>query len=336
MIEIAYPQLLWLILLPFVVYMLLPKAGKMYGNALRVPFTGDLQQINTQAKTVKYQRFRGRMVSWRRFAAMMAVWILCVAALARPQLVGEPLRVEHEGRDIMLVVDISNSMRERDFRYQNRVYDRLSAVKSVVSDFVDERTDDRIGLTVFGTRAYLQVPLTYDKKSVKDTLYLLDAGMAGNSTSIGDAIGIALKNLAETDADKKDKVVILLTDGENNDGSLSFPEAIRLAESENARIYTIGVGSDEQTFWGGLLTMPRTGAIDEAGLKELAAKTRGNYYRAKDVHSLLNIYDDINRLEAQKQEGRFVQKSEELFWIPAALALFLYVLIFAVSKGVRK
>lgn len=327
MISFAYPVLGWLIFLPRILYYILPRAGKMYGDALRIPFVSEILAIKAHLKgRTQFTTNKGG-VSRTRKLLLMIVWVLCVVALCRPQWVGEPQKVHQETRDIMLVVDISKSMLERDFTLQNYRYDRLTAVKNVVAHFVDERPDDRIGLVVFGTRAYMQVPLTFDKESLKETLFYLDAGMAGNSTSIGDAIGVALKNMAMDDGAPENKVIILLTDGENNDGSLSFPQALKLASEEKVKFYTIGVGNDRADFFGGLFSMPVDSGLDEESLKQLSAVTKGSYFRAKDMDSLIKIYDEINRLEAEDQEGRFIQETKDLYYWPAALAVLLFLLL---------
>ena len=331
MITMAYPWLAWLILLPFLIWKIFPIANKMYGDALRVPFTADLAEIKKQALG-KVQIFGGRYkFSTLKLIAASLLWISVVAALCRPQWVGEPHQVQNQGRDIMLVVDISTSMNEADFVLQGKRYDRLTAVKYVVNQFVDKRTEDRIGLVLFGTRAYLQVPLTYDRAALKEALWSTDAGMAGNSTSIGDAVGVALKNMPLQDK-VQNKVIVLLTDGENNDGSLSLPQAVNLAKKEKVKVYTIGVGSDEQSFWGGLLTVPTNSGLDETGLQQLAAETKGTYFRAKDLNSLVNVYDAIDQLEPQTQEGRFVQETKDLFYIPASVALLLFMFLIGLAR----
>lgn len=334
MINLAYPEMLWLLLLPFVSYYVLPIASKMYGDALKIPFVTDIVKIKEQSKPRRYFQSIRAKISWFGVLGLALVWGLTTLALCRPQWVGEPLKVHHEGRDIVLVADISISMNERDFRYQNRYYTRLEAIKSVISKFVDERPEDRIGLVLFGTRAYMQVPLTYDKQSLKEVLYSVDAGMAGNSTSIGDAVGVALKNLAAENTDIDNKVIILLTDGENNDGSISFPQAVKLAEEEKVKIYTIGVGSDSEPLWGGLFNVSVKQDLDEEGLKNLAAVTEGRYFRATDVQSLVKVYDEINKLEAQEREGRFVQETKDLYYYPAGLAILLFWLMFVLLKKV--
>lgn len=331
MIKFASLNALWLLLLPFAVYYILPIAKKMYGDALKVPFVGDIMQINTQIGRKAYIN-SGKVVSGIKLLWLAVLWGLVVVALCRPQWVGEPLKLKNNGRDILLVVDISNSMNERDFKYNNKVYDRLSAVKSVVGSFVDERSEDRLGLVVFGTRAYMQVPMTYDRQSLKEVLMSLDAGMAGNSTSIGDALGVALKNLALDDRPAENKVIILLTDGENNDGHLSFPQAIELAKQEKIKVYTIGVGNDRETFFGTLFNIPVSQELDEESLKQLAAATKGDYFRAKDVNSLAQVYEKINQLEKVETEGRFIQETKELFYYPAALALLMFLVMLGLVR----
>lgn len=331
--HLACPEAAWLLLLPLAVYFLLPALKRTYGEALKIPFLADIKQIQTQSGNNAL--ISPKIAAGIRGILLLAAWCLLVFALCRPQWAGKPIPVKNEGRDILLVVDISNSMSEEDFEYQKKMYSRLTAVKSVVSDFIDRRTADRIGLVLFGTRAYLQAPLTYDKQSVKEMLQTADAGMAGNSTSIGDAVGVALKNLAESAGKPENKVIILLTDGENNDGSLSLPQAIALAKEEGVKIYTIGAGSDNEVFFGGLFSIPVDKGLDEKSLKALAKETQGNYFRAKDVNSLVQIYDRIDKLEPRAVDGRYVQEVKELYPVPAAAALLLFVLWLIVSRKVK-
>ena len=329
MIVFANPSAAWLLLLPVFIFYIFPDAAKMYGDALQVPFVKDIMAIKNDNLSGHTKNKTKVQNSFVKLLFMLLLWILITFALCRPQWVGEPQKIHHESRDIMLIVDVSKSMMERDFAYNGRLYDRMSVVKQVVADFVDERSDDRIGLVVFGTRAYMQVPLTYDKKSLKETLLAIEPGMAGASTSIGDAIGVALKNLALNDDKAENKVIILLTDGENNDGSISFPQAIKLAREENVKFYTIGVGSDTLSLFGGLFSVPADSGLDEKNLRQLAETTKGTYYRAKNVNALQQIYGEINRLETQKHEGNIVQQTKDLFYYPAALALLLFLAVLA-------
>lgn len=329
----ANPQAAWLLLLPLVVYFMFPAIKKTYGDALKVPFLTDIKQI--QSVSGKGISFKPAVFSAIKIFLLALVWVLMVLALCRPQWVGKPIPVKNEGREILLVVDISNSMSEEDFQYKNKMYSRLTAVKSVIDNFIDKRTSDRIGLVLFGTQAYLQAPLTYDKQSVKEILWNADAGMAGNSTSIGDAVGVALKNLAESEGKPENKVIILLTDGENNDGSLSLPQAIALAKEEGVKIYTIGAGSDSEGFFGGLFSIPVNTGLDEESLQALAEETKGNYFRAKDVNSLFQIYNEIDKLEPMTSEGRYVQEVKELYPYAAAMALILFMILALLAKRIE-
>lgn len=329
----ANPQAAWLLLLPFVVYFMFPAIKKTYGDALKVPFLADIKQI--QSVSGKGISFKPAVFSAIKIFLLALVWVLMVLALCRPQWVGKPIPVKNEGREILLVVDISNSMSEEDFQYKNKMYSRLTAVKNVIDNFIDKRTSDRIGLVLFGTQAYLQAPLTYDKQSVKEILWNADAGMAGNSTSIGDAVGVALKNLAESEGKPENKVIILLTDGENNDGSLSLPQAIALAKEEGVKIYTIGAGSDSENFFGGLFSIPVNTGLDEESLQALAEETKGNYFRAKDVNSLFQIYNEIDKLEPMTSEGRYVQEVKELYPYAAAMALILFMILVLLAKRIE-
>ena len=329
----ANPQAAWLLLLPLVVYFMFPAIKKTYGDALKVPFLADIKQI--QSVSGKGISFKPAVFSAIKIFLLALVWVLMVLALCRPQWVGKPIPVKNEGREILLVVDISNSMSEEDFQYKNKMYSRLTAVKNVIDNFIDKRTSDRIGLVLFGTQAYLQAPLTYDKQSVKEILWNADAGMAVNSTSIGDAVGVALKNLAESEGKPENKVIILLTDGENNDGSLSLPQAIALAKEEGVKIYTIGAGSDSENFFGGLFSIPVNTGLDEESLQALAEETKGNYFRAKDVNSLFQIYNEIDKLEPMTSEGRYVQEVKELYPYAAAMALILFMILVLLTKRIE-
>ena len=186
----------------------MPPIKGTHGDALRVPFIDDLKRISFVSGGIWGDREQKGTKVLNLFF-MIAIWSMLILAAARPQLVGEPKRLPGEGRDILLVVDISTSMLEPDFVYQGQRINRLSAVKAVVNDFIQKRQEDRLGLILFGTRAYLQAPITYDKKSVGEILWNTDAGMAGDSTSIGDALGLALKTLKD-DKEKEKKIIILL------------------------------------------------------------------------------------------------------------------------------
>lgn len=319
----AEPYAFWLLLLPMISRALLPAVKGLHGDALRVPFLKDLQRISIKSGKLWETTLTGNNKISPRLIFLYTLWCLLVLALARPQWLGEPIRMRSYSRDVLMVMDISNSMQEPDFAIQRRRVDRLTAVKKVAKEFISKRQDDRMGLILFGTNAYLQAPITFDKKSVSEILLQMDAGMAGNSTAIGDALGLALKTLKDS-PNKDKKVIILLTDGENNDGSLTLPQAISLAKQEGVKIYTIGVGADNsimQSFMG--YNLVGNSALDEKSLQEIAKETQGRYFRAKDTNSLEKVYQAIDKLEPTINDNQYVQETKELYYIPLLMAFFL-------------
>jgi Ca-activated chloride channel family protein len=267
-------------------------------------------------------------------AIKYAVLGLMVVALARPQWGTQHTEVLTEGINIVLALDLSESMAALDFKKQGRVVNRLEAVKGVVQDFVAGRSGDRIGLVVFGTHAYTQLPLTRDYNTLVSLLDRLEIGAAGERTAIGDAIGISLKRLA--DIESKSNIIILLTDGQSNAGELSPENAGEIAVLRRVKIYTIGVGTRGKAPF--LIKDPLFGeryvyhqvSIDEETLKAIADKTGGLYFRAEDLEGLQQIYDTIDRLEkTEVKVDIFADYSEIYPWllIPAIVLLSLYVIL---------
>jgi len=277
----------------------------------------------------------GVPVSWavktRRLVHVLG-WlplVLLVVALARPQWGTEKMTTLTEGINIVLAVDTSRSMSAYDFKTGGQVVDRLTAVKSVVSDFITGRRGDRIGLVVFGSSAFTQVPLTRDYDTIAFILDRLAIGAAGDNTAIGDAIGIAIKRLR--DVDSRSNIMILLTDGQSNAGELTPDEASALAAEENIKIYTIGVGSRGRAPF--LVEHPLLGKqyvyrrvdMDEAALKQIAARTGGTYFRAGDTGALQRIYDTIDEMEKTTVEVTSYADYHDLYggFLIAALVLLL-------------
>ena len=320
----AEPSAFWLLLLPIIFRSVLPTIKGLHGDALRVPFFDDLKNISTAAASKTQFGDRASRGLSGNARLLWLIWIFLVVAAARPQWVGDPIKLRSESRDILLVTDISTSMLEPDFVLNRRRIDRLTAIKKTAQDFIAKRPNDRIGLVLFGTNAYLQAPLTHDHKAVSEILWQTDAGMAGQSTAIGDALGLALKTLKDT-PNPEQKMIILMTDGENNDGSLSLPQAIKLAKDESVKIYTIGVGS-EQAFSASFMGIRIGGGapgLDEESLKEIAAETKGRYFRARDTASLAKIYAAIDDLEPMKSESQTIQEIHDRYYIPLLVALAL-------------
>ena len=317
----AFPFLFLLLPLPLIIRKVLPPAENKDADALKVPFFAEMEQLTFHKK---HKRFGN--IHFRRLLGAL-IWILLVTAAAGPRWVGMPAKIPSEGRNLMLVLDISGSMEEADFIVQNRPVRRWDVVQAVADEFVKKREGDRVGIVLFGERAYLYVPLTHDLKTVSDLLGEADVGMAGSQTAIGDALGIALKTMADVPA--KSKVVVLLSDGAANAGRMKPLEAAELAEKMGVKVYTIGAGSD-MTQIGGLFGMiPFSGSddIDEKTLQEIAKKTGGKYFRAKNTQELLGIYKEIDALEPVKNEDVFVRPVKTLFYYPLSVAFTLSVLL---------
>lgn len=323
MITFEYPYLVLLIFLPFIIRYLLPAIQGLHGDALKVPFIQDFVNIENKGDNNKSRFFSSDNKLNARWWSLFLVWLFLLLALMRPYMLAEPIRVEGKSRDILMVTDISTSMLEDDFSFQGRRLNRLGAVKAVVSDFANRRVGDKLGLILFGTRAYLQAPLTYDRNAIQEILWSMQAGMAGNSTSIGDALGLAVKTLKNNKESMDNKVIILLTDGENNDGSLSLPQAILMAKNEGIKVYTIGVGgsgfsSIADAFFGNMVS-----GLDEEGLKQLADETKGHYFRADSLESLVNVYKAIDLMEPLMSEQNYIYPRKDLFYIPLLIAFCL-------------
>ncbi len=262
------------------------------------------------------------MLSGLAFTAM-------VVGLCRPQWGEKKVETITEGINIILAVDLSGSMAAIDFKLKGEMVNRLEAVKSVVSEFIAGRNGDRIGMVVFGTNAYTQVPLTRDYSTVEFILDRLRIGAAGQSTAIGDAIGISLKRLR--DIESKSNVIILLTDGDSNTGELSPTDATAFAAEQGVKIYTIGVGTAGKKV-PFLIERPiphyEYGIVDmdEAALKDIAQKTGGLYFNAKSTEALKRIYDTIDDMEKTEAKSNVYAVYNDLYPWLVSLALLLLVM----------
>ena len=316
MFELALPWVLIFLPLPFLIWYLIPRASQSLPAALRVPFFNALADAIATGKQ--------RLTQNRKTGVFIVIWLLILFALSGPRWVGEPRPLAREGYNIMLALDLSGSMELPDMLLHGRPASRLSVVKRAAEEFVSDRVGDKIGLILFGTHAYLQTPLTYDRQNVLMRINDATVGLAGKTTSIGDALGLAVKRL-QTVPDKG-RMIILLTDGVNNSGVLSPLKAAELAKGDDIKIYTIGLGSDmDPRGMGGFLFNPQmTADLDEETLKEVATMTGGQYFRATDAQSLQRIYQTINRLEKVTQDQETVRPRHEYYPWPLALALLLF------------
>lgn len=317
MFEFAWPWVFLLAPLPWVIRRLLPPASKRE-PALHVTFMPELQ-------TLPGRHARGQSPHWRRQIPLIVVWALLLGAAARPQWLGDPMPQPTSGRDLMLAVDVSGSMDFPDMEWNGQPTSRLVLVKHLLGDFIEGRTGDRIGLILFGSRAYLQAPLTFDRRTVRSWLEESIIGIAGKNTAIGDTIGLAVKRLREQPSDSR--VLILVTDGADNGSTLLPQTAAQLAAEENVRIYTIGVGADPGAESPGLFGFTPGFDLDEPLLESIASTTGGEYFRAR-THEELAIaeaaLDQLEPVQAQTSETRF---AEPVYPWPLGAALLLSVLM---------
>lgn len=316
-LQFAWPWLLLALPLPLVIWWLLPRAERDPGMALRVPFLHLLQAAGALQTA-------SRPARWRQLVAI-AAWILLVTAAARPQVLGEAVQLPVTGRSLMLAVDISGSMSNEDMRLAGRTVARVTAVKALGGDFLRGRVGDRVGLILFGREAYLQAPLTLDRQTVATLLGEAQVGLAGKETAIGDAIGLAVKRLR--DQPEANRVLVLMTDGANTAGAVDPRKAADLAAQEGVRIYTIGVGGDVMTLQTpfGLRSVPG-GDLDEATLQDIASKTGGRYFRARDSASLAQVYSALDAIEPASEDALHYRPADELYQWPLGVALALSVL----------
>jgi len=322
MIHFEWPWLLAALPLPLLIRWLVPAKMPVEQAALKVPFLDDFSDIETRAVSQTQQ--------WPLLLAAIA-WLFLVIACTRPQWLGEPIEQAVSGRDLMLAVDLSGSMEEQDFVINKRSVDRLTAAKMVAADFINRRVGDRVGLILFGTQAYLQTPLTFDRKTVMTLLNEAVIGLAGDNTAIGDAIGLAVKRLKNEQVNSR--VLVLMTDGANTAGEVSPLKAAELAAANHLKIYTIGIGADEmivRSFFGNRKINPSVD-LDEKTLIKIAESTGGQYYRARNTDELNNIYMRLDELEPVEKDKQYFRPRSELYYWPLSLALGLAAVI-ALSK----
>lgn len=327
MIHLAWPWALAALPLPVLAWWLLPPAPSAASGALRLPFLAELPGVTTEGG---WGRARARLV----LAAL--AWVLLVLAAARPEWLGEPVSLPVSGRDLMLAVDVSGSMEARDYAVGGSPVTRLDMVKVVAGRFIERRQGDRIGLILFGTRAYLQTPLTFDRETVQTMLGESVIGLAGRETAIGDAIALAVKRLREGVPDGQ-RVLILLTDGANTAGSLTPMQGAQLAAEAGVRVYTIGIGGGQvgvRTPLGTL--MQRASDLDPDTLRAIAAATGGRFFEATDTRALERVYEELDRLEPSLRDERTYRPMRSLYPWPAGAALLISAWLALSARGLRR
>lgn len=302
MLQFAWPLVALALLLPWLVARFAPPAAPL-ATPLRVPF---LRQAQGWSQAGAGARPRASLV----FALL--AWTLLVAAACRPQWIGEPVGVPASGRSMLLALDVSASMRTAVLGPQMGI----DVMRSTARRFIAGRAGDRIGLIVFGTKAYVQAPLTFDLKAVAEMVDEFFIGLAGEGTALGDAIALGVARLRAMPRDER--VMILLTDGSSTDGVMSVPDAARLARHHGVRVHAIGIGAAER-----LATLRAGEGLDEPALQRVAAETGGRYFRADNGSALAQIYEALERVEPAALDEQHVRPTTELYALPLGLALAL-------------
>ncbi|MCW3093905.1 MAG: hypothetical protein JWP81_4974 [Ferruginibacter sp.] len=316
-ISFAAPQLFWLaLLLPVMIFWYIKNNNR--------------QQAGIKVSSLK--SFKG-ISSWKNllrhapFVCRLLAISFIIIALARPQTKNEEQQVEGEGVDIILCIDVSGSMTAQDF-----TPNRMEAAKAVAENFVEKRLTDRIGIVIFSGESFTQCPLTTDKAVLKSAIENIRNGLLEDGTAIGDGLSTGIDRLRSSKS--KSKVVILLTDGENNGGLIGPDNAKEIAKAFGVRVYTIGVGTEGYAPFPiktdlGVIIQQQKVTIDEKLLKAIAGETGGKYFRAKDNAGLENIYKEIDTLEKSKVEITSVTRYTEKFFPYAMIALgFLLIEVF--------
>jgi Ca-activated chloride channel family protein len=311
MFELAYPWLLFILPLPLLVNRWLPAYRERKGS-VQVPFFNRLVALTGAQPSngaVVLQRMRVQKV------CLVLSWLLLVMAMAKPVYVGTPVVSEKSARDLMVAVDLSGSMEATDFlNHAGQQVDRLTAVKSVLEEFVAQRKHDRLGLIVFGDVPFLQAPFTQDHKTWLTLLHETEIGMAGMSTALGDAMGLSIKSFANSDSEHK--VLIVLTDGNDTASKVPPIEAAKVAHQYGVTIYTIAIGD------------PGTAgedALDIETLQRVAHITGGAYYQALDRQQLQQIYQRITQLQPELFESLSYRPRHSLHHYPLAIVTLIYV-----------
>lgn len=314
MFTLENPWLLLLLPIPWFIYRYYPRANTANTHALRIPFYQRVAKITPQQRA---------SYPTKPLLLAYSIWALLVFAASGPEWLGAPLALPQDGRDIIIALDISGSMKIPDMRLKNKPVDRLTVVKETAKHFIQHRSGDRIGLILFGSRAYLQTPLTFDHKTVIHMLEDASVGLAGQQTAIGDAVGLAIKRLQKTPANGR--LLILLTDGVNNAGILNPRQAADLAVEDNIKLYTIGLGAIRlvvPSYMGPRVVNPSVD-LDEPTLKFMANKTGGLFFRATDTQALQKVYKRIDALETSPHQHNLFRPITPYYQWPLLASVLL-------------
>ena len=313
-LQFEWPWVFWLLPIPLLARYLPPFENQ--NSALRIPFLERLPSSETN--------FMKKGLNWNvSMLLALMMWTLLIISSSRPQWVGDPIQIPISGRSVMLAVDLSGSMEEKDLELSGKSVTRLQVVKSVLQPFIKRRQGDRLGLILFGNQAYLQTPLTFDRKTLSQMLDEAELGLAGEKTAIGDAIGLAVKRMLKLS--DNEKVLVLLTDGRNTAGNIDPRKAAELAAKAKLKIHTIGVGADEmwiRSLFGRRKVNP-SAELDEKMLIDLSNITGGQYFRARSKEELEKVYVLIDKLEPIEQDQESFRPLKALYPWPLACSMMI-------------
>jgi len=315
MINFDLPWLFLALPLPLLIYWLPAKSNNSI-MALKMP------QLVAGISTTEQVNKKSRLP----LLVLSIVWSLLVVSATQPQWLGEAVDIPTEGREMMIAVDLSGSMQIEDMEINGRSADRLEMLKVVLGDFIERRVGDRLGLILFADDAYMQTPMTYDRKTVKQMLDESVLGLVGKKTAIGDAIALAAKRF--DNKDQSNRVLLLLTDGQNTAGKISPEDALELAVAKGITIYTIGIGADsmiQRSLFGNRRVNPSS-ELDESSLQKIANDTQGKYFRARDSQGMEEIYQILDQLEPVEQEQQQMRPLSALFQWPLGAAFIISIL----------
>lgn len=319
MIEFVWPLLFLALPLPLLMMFLVPAKKQAVSAALKMPIV--VSGITSSTDATRKNTSALVLIS--------IIWVLVVLAATRPQWLGEAVNIPTEGREMMIAVDLSGSMEIEDMSLNGNRVDRLTMLKALLGQFIERRTGDRLGLILFADDAYMQTPMTFDRKTVKQMLDESVLGLVGQKTAIGDAIALAVKRF--DDKKSSNRVLLLLTDGQNTSGKVSPEEALDLAIAKDITIYTIGIGADEmiqRSLFGNRRVNPSSD-LDEQSLTNIAEKTNGQYFRARNSQAMEDIYNLLDQYEPVEQEQKQMRPLTALFYYPLGLAFILVCMYFA-------
>ncbi|RDL43156.1 BatB protein [Marinomonas piezotolerans] len=326
MLELQWPWILALLPLPMLLLFMNKTASKQ-SEAIYWRFSRVLS-LNSSRKKARFSRYLSA-------TPLTLAWCSLVLGISQPTWLGEPTKIPPTGRDLLIALDLSGSMQVTDMTSNQTPINRLQAAKNVLEEFINERRGDRVGIIVFGSKAFLQAPLSFDLNTINQLVQETQIGFAGEQTAIGEAIGLGIKRLEDKPADKK--VLILMTDGANTAGRVSPLQAANFAAKEDVIVHTIGIGAEKmivQGFFGPKEINPSSD-LDEALLTNIAELTGGQFFRARSLDELHAIYRTLDELEPTPSEEVFQRPVTSLFHWLGLLSLILLGVAMLVSGNVK-